>query len=392
MVIALVDPYSIGHHHSYLKHIAEALVKMNHTAVIFTSKIDSADLLTEGTQPDKIEISDQVYNKSGVVLLDALWTVIQRWYYISGKISQYESIKKTNVDLVFFSWLDSYLFKYIPTWFIERIFPYKWSGIYLHPTQLRQKRLSGKTGLLSRENIIKSDNCIGIGLLDKFIVDRLNNRLHATKAIGFPDFIGTDLDANNALRKEILTAAQGRVIVGMITIQKRKGVINFMRLTRMADPRRFYFVLIGTINRSEYSIDELQVIDDFYQTKHENVFTLKTYLKDEVEFNSVFETFTFPWVAYTDFTSSSNILTRATFFRKPVLSTASDYIGECVKKYNLGVTVNANDPEDIKQGLLVLEKSFSLLESGNFQQFYDLNRLEALMPALTTLCSRAGTK
>jgi glycosyltransferase involved in cell wall biosynthesis len=62
-------------------------------------------------------------------------------------------------------------------------------------------------------------------------------------------------------------------------------------------------------------------------------------------------------VAYINFFSSSGVIGLAARHNKPVLATKFGVVGDLTREYNLGITVDGFNPEEIKQAILTFIKT-----------------------------------
>jgi hypothetical protein len=83
----------------------------------------------------------------------------------------------------------------------------------------------------------------------------------------------------------------------------------------------------------------------------ENLYVYDDYLADERQFNEIIASSDVIFAVYRDFTRSSNMLSKAASFRKPVLVSQEGLMGERVSRFKIGGTVIADDVNSIISGL-----------------------------------------
>jgi hypothetical protein len=71
------------------------------------------------------------------------------------------------------------------------------------------------------------------------------------------------------------------------------------------------------------------------------------YLPDETSFNAILAGADVIFAVYRDFYRSSNMLSKAAYFEKPILVSAGCLMGERVAKYGIGLTVTSTSASEI---------------------------------------------
>lgn len=249
-----------------------------------------------------------------------------------------------------------------------------WSGILFHPSRV-------KDDAQPSERLFNSRRLQGLLFLNPYSVDRYQQShpdLYFSRA---PDVAITDCnETSSQLAQSMVARAAGRKIVLMIgAISAFKGLKDFIALIHSADPGQFFFAIIGCVHWSTLGKDE-QSIRDFYSSHRENVFTFDAYLETEDVYNSFIACSDVIYAVYKGAMGSSNTLTKAAFFGRPVLVAQDSYLGELVLAGGTGAVVEAGDTQATCQALHdVLEHS---IPQENFLAYYQLNSLPALQATL----------
>ena len=83
--------------------------------------------------------------------------------------------------------------------------------------------------------------------------------------------------------------------------------------------------------------DTISVEKSFIKKLNANIeYGITVYLKDEQDYNAIFNTFDIVYMVYREHFTSSNRLTKAAVFNKLVLASNKHFVGENVTNYNLG--------------------------------------------------------
>jgi hypothetical protein len=361
--IALIDPYIGGHHLNYVQTFAKTLLELGYRVIVFfpnTNKIKTwinANCTGEAENLLTVEFGESIPT---VPLLNRFnfTKALYNWLHAAKVIRKAEKEYQLKIDLVFFAWLDSYVGRFLHPFIINSVFPYKWSGLYFHPWFMRlNPEVSKLTPTLNNiDKILTSSNCINISVLDQGIVNSFSQRLNGKKVVLFPDFADvTPPDPFYPIALSIKEQAKGRIIIGMISLEKRKGIITLMELAKKASSKDFFFVFAGKLKIEEFNAIEQDYIRGFINQKQENFYFHFQVIPTDAEFNAVFSTFDISFIVYQDFPSSSNALTKSAIFKKHVLATERFCIGENVRKYDLGVTVQEGNVEKCLEGIKILK-------------------------------------
>ncbi len=277
-------------------------------------------------------------------------TSILRWRETGRLLRRIETRTGWRADLVFFPYLDNYIrlapFPSLPGLLLRR----PWSGLYLRNHHLAQP--SGPLHLAAKGDLLlRSPLCRAVCVLD----ERFNDRLSAISGhpvVDFPDITDESppLEAP-PLAREIVAKAAGRKIIGLISMEKRKGLLTLLKaaLAAHAKGEPWYFVATGPWPKFTFTSEEIAFCEDVNRRVESGAIdnlhfdTSGDRIPDGAIYNSLFTTFHLVWAAYEGFEGSSNALTKAAAFRIPVLATAGQCIGARVQKHHMGRTFPEGD-------------------------------------------------
>ncbi len=118
----------------------------------------------------------------------------------------------------------------------------------------------------------------------------------------------------------------------------------------------------------------------------ENCYFHFGHIPDQGSFNSLLSISDILCAAYEEFPHSSNILTKAAAFQKPVLVDEKYAMGERVRTYNLGMCVSVNDSDS---WLYAIHQLVNINGEGEgaFDEFYQLHSPECLLSSFNKLLS-----
>lgn len=406
--VALVDPLWTGHHPMYFSQFTATFMRLG--AFVIGLCPEPAEALQAARTAAVASVADFDRRVSmhhlasgkrswfrGRFEGDPLRT-FQRWKRAADALFEAEQSTGRQVDLVFFPYLDSYLrflpFPSVPGLTLNR----PWSGLYLRNHHHGEKpSLKASLRLLAKgDALMRCPLSRGIGVLDERFIAPLERR--TGKAVhAFPDVTDSALPARPyALAEEILRKADGRKIIGLIGLERRKGMLNLLRVAEKARELRlpWYFACTGRFERGEYSAEEQSLLDGIARRvaagEIDNVHfnPASGRIPEEADFNSIFTTFDVAWAAYEGFEGSSGTLGKAAAFEIPCIATAGECIGHRVEGYRTGLTIPEGNSE---RALEAIRRILDRRDwddrplQGDYARFRDdhgIARLEALLGAL----------
>lgn len=231
--------------------------------------------------------------------------------------------------------------------------PIPWAGLCITPDNLSEQQGAQKLPayyLLS--------NYQGTCFLDEALPQRYRKQYPDKHFEFLPDITETALPTTpNPLALDIKHRAAGRKIVFMGgSIGKQKNLAQWVDLVLNLDPTQWYFVQIGRINVNNLTPADEQALALLTQQQPANLYIHADYLPDERVFNAIIAASDVIFAVYRNFYRSSNMLSKAAYFEKPILVADNCLMGERVTKYEIGLAVPADHSEGIQAGLAGLLK------------------------------------
>ena len=407
--VALIDPLWYGHHPMYFSQFTASFLKAGARVIGLCPEPAAAN--DEAIQAAALRGISDAKERVSMHLLEPgrrswfghrfegdPWCTYQRWNAAAEALEHTEAVTGWKADLVYFPYLDNYL-RFLPGSEIPaNTIGRAWSGLYLRnhhhadkPSLLRSLRLLAKGDAL-----IRSPLCRGIGVLDERFNESLETYTGKPMA-SFPDATSTALPAQpTQLARQVIDAARGRKIIGLIGLERRKGVLTFLRvaLQAMREERPWYFVCGGIYGESLFTRDERAFIAGV--TEKLNGLNLHfdpaaPRIPTDSDFNSLFTTFDVAWTAYEGFHGSSGALTKAAEFGIPSLATAGECIGDRVERHRIGLTIPEGDPAKAVEAIGHLLDGHdwqSLPLDPDYEGYRRLHGLERLDDLLEDLLGR----
>lgn len=397
--VVLVETIWKGHHPTFYKYFCRALAELGHRVWALCPEPEELQRWLEERCPEARNavtafkfgepssffarvLHHLPLSEQRLVPLRALL----RWGNAAHSIKNISISTGQSPDVIFFSFIDHYyVVPQLPAFLIDTMFPYNWSGLYFHPRHLRTDVASR----LNPDKLFLLGKCKAAAVLDEGISDKLSMRINAKPVIAFPDI--TD-DENGEEQPPVVLGikekAGGRKIIGLMgNLGKKKNFLNLLRVAQMTRDRNWFYLFAGPIEKSSFTPEELELIRVSADSAHDNIFFYFGSLKEGAEYNAFVNASDILFAAYQDWPHSSNTLTKAAIFEKPLVVSTGYCSAERVEKYRLGEIIDDKDPASYIAALERLLSPSSSLDGRRFRDYCDAHSLNGLKSAFKELLS-----
>lgn len=392
--VLLLDQSIIGHKYAFAKLFAKYLLKLGFRVIlvlpektnqIYEELTESDGVLTRHLYPVSLNVDERSHVGFGKKI-NSVISCLSLWLRTRRAIKKAESLSKQKVDVVFFSWLDSYLANYVPHYIVDLLFPYKWSGLFFHPWYLFNTD-SAQIAISSRDSVLKAKNHIGCGVHDESLQKKLIMRTKKP-VVYFPEIADstppqTDYELASVIRERSGT----KPVVGLIGLEKRKGVLHLLDVIHKDSKKEFFYFIAGEVPYEQYSVSEKGQIGKFIEKIPENVYYHNQPIPEGAQINGVISGFDILFLVYDNFKSSSNFLTKGALFKTLSVGIDSFWIGENIKKYALGLTVDGTNANDTLQACRQVLKKTNRI-SPEWNEYLKLNGEDQLYNSFNNLLNK----
>lgn len=372
MRIAVIDCSVSGHRETYYKAFTCTWADLGNTVLLIAPQESGVGnvatfkkIISRPLLPLPV---GQPVKKKLVVLRNAL-------IRLQNLTSIRKQLHDFHPDLVYFPCLDDLLPTLAPHTLFNRLLPYPWSGL------LVQSALPPyKSGMPDVRSFLHSRNCQGIGVLNEYSIDAL--RPFQPNIQRLPDFADlAEPDENYPLLHALKEKAQGRKIISLLgSIDTRKGISLLLSAIPFLPEEEYFFLIAGRSSLTETQYNELKA---FEASRSNCLFSLER-IPDEASFNALIVASSILFAAYRNFTGSSNLLTKAAAFGKPILVSEGECMGKRVTHYGTGAIVPAEDAEACRQAIINLCRQ-GAPNPQNFAKYAAEHSLANLSDCLTTI-------
>lgn len=248
-----------------------------------------------------------------------------------------------------------------------------------------------RTCYLSLRNLaFKKSTCGQIAIEDERYLEPL--RLATGKKTHFlPETTSVEVaDPAPDLVERIENAKKGRIVVGILgAISPRKGIDLLTDMLKKQNTKNFLFVLAGPCTPSDFSPS----VADFLQNEvsnHSNVIYSPNTIPSEADFNAIIQVCDILYCAYKGHIHSSNVISKAAAFRKPVIVSDGELMAKRIREHGLGVVLRERSSEACLEALRdFADPGFmeAFCESSNSALYMEEHSFESLQQVMATLAS-----
>jgi len=348
--IALVDWTMPGHHTTYMQIYARALLEAGHHVIALWPEpeklMQSMETLAGNDAEQCRRFATGYLHRPHY----PLWPATFRYSVeakkaaseLSCALGRCENKLRRPCDFIFFNSLYEK-----QTWLVKTLADAgarPWSFLYLHTTSLPpHSQANPRTFELMRHPKLKA-----VAVLDERSVAP-GELLTGKKIIQFPDITDERFEAGHPLEKELRAFKGGAPLVLAIGhLRTAKGFATLLEASLNPAAKNLKFAFIGACKPKK---EERRLIDTVKRRNPSVYFKLGP-LPDELAYNACIRASDVLFAAYHDFAHSSNTLTKAAVFEKPVIVSDGHLMAERVRNHRLGEIVRQKDPADALAGIL----------------------------------------
>lgn len=331
MKIALIDCSVSGHRETYYRTFARTWAELGHQVLLVAPRPSGTDdvarFLPIDARPLRPLPTDQPLRKKLTVLQNAA-------IRLRNLATLARQLKPFAPDLVYFTCLDDMLPTLGPCRLMQLLFPYRWSGL------LVQSALPPyKWYLPDVRPALRSSYCQGVGVLNEYSADSL--KAFQPHVYRLPDFADLSTpDPSYPLLQTLKERAAGRKIVSLLgSISERKGLRLLMDSIPLLPASDYFFCIAG---RSWLTDEQTRRLKAFEAT-HDNCLFALEHIPDEACFNALVTASDLLFAVYRHFSGSSNLLTKAAAFGRPIVVARGQCMGRRVEQYATGLAVPEDD-------------------------------------------------
>lgn len=393
LVVAVVDGRTDGHHTTYLRLVTRMLLDLEVWVLLLCPEPAAIESWLAAQNPggdlagrlvsEPFELPQP--RRPPRTRLAGLAAYLRRWRAVSRAIQRHEGFAGAP-RLVFFLWLDDFLssaryISILSPLLLPLAFRHPWAGFFFRPNQLRLPPETSSTQAHRHPySALRLASCQRVFIHDETRLAALGHGREAGKARRFPDFTDEATPAADyALIEEIRARARGRPVVAALgSMSRRKGILTLLEVALASPDPPWFFVFAGELVEQHLSSSEVDRFLELEEKPPDNCYFSFEYIPDEPSFNALVAASDALFAAYLDFRHSSNILTKAALFRKPVIVSRGHLMARSTRRFNLGACITQDRPEQCAEALRLLRDPSRFRREVGEPRFDDYLRRNSL--------------
>ena len=350
MIILIFDSEISGHHLEYIHHLHDAAVidTQNQYIFIVNNKFDTVKnklIWKESNNIRMVSLSNEEQKKCFTKnLLLASW-------YKSLLIRKY--VKAFNANQVWLIMLMQ-LMPFLPFLIKNKI---KITGVLYRIYLYEKEKMTSIRSFLEfiRYKLLIANSSVKniLVLNDKRGTEILNRKYKTNKFRYIPDPVPSINETRlRNIRSDFGITQNDILYLHFGGLNRRKGTLDIMEaidLLSSEDLKSKVFIFAGKIDDN--------IKKEFYELKKKNEYKSKIIVFDEFcsyEFiNNLCFSCDCILVPYHNTNQSSGVIGYAGYFKKPVIAPSKGLLGYLVREYNLGITLQEMDNQNLSKSILI---------------------------------------
>lgn len=383
MRVAVVEPNTSGHHQTYAAGYAKTLLELGMSVDLFTPHRPSAGMFENSEASSHHRFSFQDRQR------DSLPSFANKFFLSKDYLATVSrAVQHKGFDRIVFPTMYSFQLTALRFW--DGFFKMQWSATFFdarpfYPEFISKSRVDS---LVSPIRAFTGRHIRSLGILDSSLASKFQKKGVRCPIITFPDITDeTPADPEDPLSLQIQKRAQGRTIVALLGhMRERKGVGHFLKIASLLDPSQYYFVLAGQVDLNSFRAEEKVLVSQALVSNQENLFVHNGAIPDGVLFNSIINACDILYLCYENFPNSSNMLTKAAIFQKPVLTSKGYTMEHRTSEYSLGLSVNYGNIKESEDSLVQLSApNWKSEAKPKWEAYHQLHSYTALKSALSSM-------
>jgi hypothetical protein len=387
MHVVLVESHLAGHRPTYLYVYSRILLELGHRVSIVCAEEAQCRGFLVG---EKGLASITIYPMGAGLNERSLFSSFDFYpKYLLWKRLKVALATMGTIDFIYFMYFDDFIFDFSERWlrnqrisrmfsrflnkiylprFVNRCVAVPWSGILVHPEFSKWKEY---------RYFFKAPSNASICLLD----ETYEFPFEVKRRFNIPDITDeVDSPTKNSLADAVLEKAKGRKVISLLgSLEKRKGILPLIDVIKNVDPEKYFFLIAGKLDVT-FASYELRRLSDL-KVNQENSYCIYDGIPSENDFNSLVEISDIIYLVYIDFFHSSNLLTKASLFKKPVLVSQGTCMGKRVELFHTGIVVPECNAKVILHAIDNFDTLFDVSKAA-YSTYFSLHSIAHLKESL----------
>jgi len=364
--VAIVEWNQMGHHETYLRHYTNAFLNSGHPVIVMCkdpAKLTNWIAKHTNTQPSQfiaVELPDFAWDKQRIRRKRRK----QAFAWFKNKIFDIPKQRKIKQALrngesalnVKCGWVHFACFYEHQAYTIKQLidtFNLPWTSLYLLPNifyACPNKTTKTSTQEDIAQKLLQDSRLRGLLLLNEHIAPAVEQYCNCPIIIA-PDFADISLPTILINEDQKKQQQKHNPTIGLLGyLLPSKGTISISRLLLQNKLKGHALILAGELPWDKYDAEQQIILQNIQQC--ESARTRFEWINDESEYNALIQECDILLATYTDFAHSSNTLTKAAIFNKPVIVNDGHLMAQRVRDYRLGEIIPEGDLNALRDAIL----------------------------------------
>lgn len=345
--IAIIDWNTSGHHATYLREYVLALSEALVPTIVLSPDPPSIVPLPESVAWQEIPTISWIKMRRLVGMPLARWLFARKMNHAMRRAERVLGVKCSRVLFGCFYENQSKIAAGVMVAIgLPAAGLYLHAGIFHSGKHLQRCRVMRKVKHLFAQPLLKM-----LFMLDEEMIRSVAD-FSGKPVQHLPDITDCSIDDSDSLPRQLGLEPKNRPVIGLLGhLRPSKGVVDLISFARSMPELEVTILLAGTCRWEEFEADDVKYIKQAIKEDSRIVFYPKR-ISSEASYNSLVRACDVLWAVYRDCPHSSNTLTKAAFFEKPVVVADGYLMAKQTRKYNLGEVVPAGNVEALRAALL----------------------------------------
>jgi glycosyltransferase involved in cell wall biosynthesis len=386
-LVALVEWHTPGHHLTWYRGFCRALLELGCQVAAFCPFPNEVkEYLTGCLPPEALSrIRFVEFNLPKPPRIRPLrWRpAVQAWQFgkrFGRALAEGEATFGRPFDLVFYSALYGWEHNYVRRLIAAR--PRPWVGLNMHA------RVPGTATRISLVDLLRDPNARAVAMVDEGFTSVVEQAL-GKPAVIFPDITDESWQADHPLEQRFRRlSGTDKLVVSIGHMRPDKGVGTLAQVALNPGASGLAFGFVGEV---DWWMDaKSRAFLEQALTQAPRAMFHFNKVPEGLPYNAILRACDVMFAAYRDFPHSSNSLTKAAVFEKPIIVSEGHLMAKRVLEYRMGEVVPQDDPVATLAAIRRITDNYPawLAEKNpRWQEYRAVHSHEALVRAFSKLLS-----
>jgi hypothetical protein len=286
------------------------------------------------------------------------------------------------LDFVFFPWIDSQLDRDVTCTSMPRQLKVPWGALLLAAGDFSSppKGYLRRRRRLKRYQSLQHPELTQLVTLDELAIDQLSATFPSSDVRWMPDLMEPNPRCEGTTKALDSARAAGLpILLSTGVMHRRKGYLKLLEIAARGQVKNWFFLLAGKIVHEELNQQEARLVRDATEGRLDNLALADQHLPTPL-LNTHVKQADAIFLGYEQWNQSSNIMTRASHFQRPIFSCPDGILAHRTREDKLGMVLPDLEIDTIQTILAATtsEQLHQLRLAAGFDRYVDRHSCTAL--------------